>query len=154
MKLVPLKSEDFDYAQSLYDEGLEWAPRSVIYDVGLWQKALSSQSALWKMIEVDGYVKGLAGLENIHLIDRVCEPYIAIDRDLRGTGFALTAGELMRKFAVEQLGIQRIQSIVLENSPSRKLLDRLGFIQEGLMRKARYKNGEFVNAIMYAWLRS
>ncbi|MNO01960.1 putative ribosomal N-acetyltransferase YdaF [compost metagenome] len=51
------------------------------------------------------------------------------------------------------LGFHRITAEVYDyNTRSRKLLERLGFVEEGRLRKARFWNGGFHDIIVYGLL--
>ena len=44
-------------------------------------------------------------------------------------------------------------NILEENISSRKLFEKMGFIQEGVQREAVFKNGKYNNLIMYSLLK-
>lgn len=56
-------------------------------------------------------------------------------------------------YGFTQLGLNRIHSDVIENNPALKLYNLMGFKNEGITRKAYYKNGEWQNATIIGLLR-
>lgn len=73
----------------------------------------------------------------------------ALVRDAWGQGFAREAVSLALEFAFEQLGLRRVEADVdPRNTASIKLLLRLGFKQEGVLR-ARYQvAGEIQDSVI------
>lgn len=64
------------------------------------------------------------------------------------------AGEAIREgisIMFRELGIHRIQAKVLpENAPSMRLLGRLGFRQEGVMRECLFMNGRWRDHVLFS----
>ena len=64
---------------------------------------------------------------------------------------ALTA---MIQFGFEKMELNRIEAtVMLENTASMKLLEKLGFIQEGILREYGFWKGEFHDLKMFSLLR-
>ena len=60
----------------------------------------------------------------------------------------------MLEHAFYNLNLQRIELTVLEdNVRARVLYEKAGFVQEGFKRKSKYKNGKFVNTLLYSILK-
>ena len=54
----------------------------------------------------------------------------------------------------EKVGLNRIDALVyVENKPSIRLLQRLGFTREGLLRDYFYLDGKFYDHIIFSILR-
>jgi RimJ/RimL family protein N-acetyltransferase len=74
--------------------------------------------------------------------------------DARGRGIASSAGLLVFTYLFNEMGMHRVVGRILEsNLPSRRFAERFGFVQEGVLREAVFKNGRFQNLLMYAMLR-
>jgi ribosomal-protein-alanine N-acetyltransferase len=57
-------------------------------------------------------------------------------------------------FAFERLGLHRIEAACLpHNAASRRLLERTGFLEEGLARRYLRINGTWQDHVLYAVLR-
>lgn len=74
--------------------------------------------------------------------------------DFQGRGLAQEAVRLVLTFAFEQLGMERIEAdIDPRNTPSCRLVERLGFQREGYLRERWRVNGEICDAAFYGLLR-
>jgi ribosomal-protein-alanine N-acetyltransferase len=71
-----------------------------------------------------------------------------------GHGCATEAVSAMLKFGFEQVGLNRIEAMtMLWNVASMRLLDRLGFTEEGILRQYGHWRGDFHDLRMYALLK-
>jgi len=74
--------------------------------------------------------------------------------DAWGRGIASKALALLVTHYFEHTSFVRLQAHVFSNNPaSEKVLIKNGFIKEGVCRKYVYKNGEFLDAPLYALLK-
>jgi RimJ/RimL family protein N-acetyltransferase len=83
-----------------------------------------------------------------------CELGYELSPAAQGRGYALEAvrAALVHAFSVE--GMERIEADVdPRNTPSRRLVERLGFVLEGTLRARWYVNGEICDASFYGLLR-
>jgi ribosomal-protein-alanine N-acetyltransferase len=72
-----------------------------------------------------------------------------IDHAYEGQGYMSEALRGATKFAFETLHMHRIMAnCVPENEPSRRLLKRLGFVEEGLPRNYLYVGGEWSDHVL------
>lgn len=154
MKLVELDASGLEAAITLYRAGLDWAVTSQLYtnsdDVA--KSAFVSPRSIWRLaVAEQGGCIGLCGFENIAPLDGVCEPYVAVGLKRQGRG--LEMGRLWRNYAFNVMNMRRIQSTVLFDAPSRKLLEKLDFKLEGTHRGVRFRNGEYVDAVTYALIK-
>jgi RimJ/RimL family protein N-acetyltransferase len=75
--------------------------------------------------------------------------------DARGRGIATRAMRLLLGYAFETLGMERVQALVhSENPASRKVLERLGFRREGLLRDYRPGAAGREDRILFSLLRA
>lgn len=71
-----------------------------------------------------------------------------------GKGIMTEAIPLALKFVYEELQFNRVEAFVDPlNSASSRLLGRLGFRHEGMLRDAFFEKGQFVDADLYSLLR-
>lgn len=99
---------------------------------------------------------GMIYLTNIDMIHRnaVVGSLIGPDQH-RGMGYVFEARYLLFEYAFNELGLNRISANILEdNKASRKSVEKFGYVQEGVMRDAVYKDGSFKNLISYAMLKN
>jgi len=93
---------------------------------------------------------GLSLLKDINLINRAAEFAIYIgDKEYRGKGLSKEVTILTLSFGFYKLGLNKIYLKVLEeNTVAISLYKKVGFIQEGLIRKSVFKNSQFKNEIL------
>ena len=98
---------------------------------------------------------GLISLTGIDYLNQSAELHIMIcDGKNQGKGAGTFAVNAMLDHAFNNMNLHRIELSVLENNErAQHLYEKAGFVREGILRKAYYKNGEFVNAFIYAILR-
>lgn len=103
-------------------------------------------------IEVDGLAVGGIGLvpgEDVHAKSThigywLGEPYW-------GRGIMTDAVRAVSGHALSRLGFARIEAMVYEWNPaSMRVLEKCGFVREGVMRKSVFKDGELIDSVMYA----
>jgi RimJ/RimL family protein N-acetyltransferase len=74
----------------------------------------------------------------------------SIVRDFRGRGIATEAVRSLIDEAFVQAGLTRVNAYCLpENTPSRRVLERLGFSQEGVLPRGATVNGHIVDVLMH-----
>ena len=72
----------------------------------------------------------------------------------RGKGIGTFATNAILSHAFRNMNLRRIELFVLEsNERAIKLYEKCGFVYEGRKRAARYKEGKFVDLLMYSILR-
>ena len=100
-------------------------------------------------------ILGLITLASIDHMNQSAELHIMIgDRQNQGRGIGTFAVRAILDHAFNNLNLQRIELTVLEdNLRARGLYEKVGFIHEGTKIKSKYKNGKFVNMLMYSILK-
>jgi RimJ/RimL family protein N-acetyltransferase len=97
---------------------------------------------------------GIVSIVDIDPINRTAGVGIMLDKEYRSKGIGFFAFKTLLDHAFNNMNLNRIAGDVLEyNTSSKKLLEKLGFITEGVKRQAVYKNGRYVDAIMVACLK-
>jgi len=98
---------------------------------------------------------GTIGLNHIDARHNRAEFGILIgDAKARGKGLASEASRLLFDYAFNKLGLHRLYLHVFpDNKPALHLYRKLGFIQEGLLRRHVVKNGEHRDVVVMALLR-
>lgn len=106
------------------------------------------------LIENDRYI-GNVILNSINWINRDAEYSIMIgDKSQWGKGIGKEATILMLKYAFEELNLNRIYAFVREDNTKAINLDKkIGFVQEGILRKSIYKNNKYINQILFSILK-
>jgi len=98
---------------------------------------------------------GNCGLHNINHKDQDAVFGITIgEKGYWGKGYGTEAARLLINYGFNQLNLNRISSIVLSfNERSLKMHQKIGFQEEGRRRKARFKNGQFWDEVLFGILR-
>lgn len=77
-----------------------------------------------------------------------------LSRDYWGHGIAGEALEAVIRYGFKYLKFQRIEALVEPpNIPSQKLIEKHGFIREGLLRNYEFTCGKFDDLYMYSLLK-
>jgi RimJ/RimL family protein N-acetyltransferase len=98
---------------------------------------------------------GCVALNTIDYLNRSghCPTFIG-EKEHWGKGYASDARILILKHAFYDKGLERIWAQVhLDNIGSLRMLEKCGFKQEGIMRKASYVNGSFKDMALLSILR-
>ena len=103
----------------------------------------------------DGKVIGLVSLLSIDYLNQSAELHIMIgNKENQNQGAGTFAIKTMLDHAFKNMNLQRIELTVLENNQrARHVYEKVGFVCEGVKRKAKFKAGEFVNMCVYALLK-
>ena len=100
-------------------------------------------------------ILGLITLTSIDYLNQCAELHIMIgDEDNQGKGIGTFAVTAMIKHAFYNMNLHRIELTVLENNTrARHLYEKIGFVCEGKKRNSKYKNGSYVNMMIYSILK-
>lgn len=80
--------------------------------------------------------------------------YRIVDSSARGKGYGYEMVDLFVKYLFNTKPISRISLYTAENNmPSRKLAEKCGFTQEGILRQAYFYRGIMHNWVIYGLLR-
>ncbi len=95
-------------------------------------------------IEVNGNLCGVVGLVlQQDVYEKSAEIGYWIGEPFWGKGIASEAVKLMTDFGFNELNLRRIYAAVFEfNIASMKVLEKNGYLNEGILKKAVFKNGE------------
>ncbi len=106
-------------------------------------------------VELEGAVVGTCTLACIDREHRRAELGFALARAFWGRGLILRALPALIRFAFEELDLHRIEADTdPRNTASMRVLERLGFQREGLLRERYFQFGEAQDALVHGLLRS
>ena len=129
---------------------------------GLWKKwvenAIFDKENIYLAIclkENDEYI-GNAYINDIDWINKSAHaPSMIGEKKYWSKGLATEARMLLLDFAFRERGFNRIWAHILEdNIGSRRMCEKCGYKEEGILRESVYKNGEFKNQIVMSVLRA
>lgn len=103
---------------------------------------------------VEGEHIGNVGLHEIDLHNRKTELGIVIgEKSLWGKGYGTEAVLLALKLAFEGMNLNRVYlRTFVNNERAQKCYERAGFVKEGILREDHFKNGEYIDCLVYSVL--
>lgn len=98
---------------------------------------------------------GTIGLRAIDAVSRSAMLGISIgDRAFHNKGYGTDAVRLLLRYGFEELNLNRVALAVYANNPRAiRCYQKVGFVQEGCLRQALYRNGGFHDEYRFAILR-
>ena len=103
----------------------------------------------------DHSVIGHCGFFDIDKSNCCAEISYCLKKEFREQGIMTEAVGAMLKFGFEDYQLNRIVAKVMKgNAGSVKVLQKLGFVQEGLLRESLYKNGQYHDLMLFSVLQS
>ena len=102
----------------------------------------------------DGMLAGVIGQHYIDSLNRKTELGYWLDSGHQGRGIATRATALVTGYSFKRQGCNRvILHCALNNRKSRAVAERLGFIQEGILREAEWLYDHYVDLVLYSMLK-
>ena len=102
----------------------------------------------------DSALMGVVEFKNINRSDQNAEVGYWLGRKYRGRGYCAEALNLVLGLAFGDMKLHRIYAVVLsENTPSVKLLEKMGFTREGSWREGSRVGRRFVDVYAYGMLK-
>ncbi|MEK3805829.1 GNAT family protein [Bacillus sp. FSL H8-0547] len=107
------------------------------------------------IVTEDGKHIGWIDLKNIDKMNRHAELGIAIGNKLYwGKGFGLAAMKEMLVLGFGELGLNKIWlRVEVDNEKAIKSYKRMGYVEEGVLRQDRLRNGKFVDRLRMSILK-
>lgn len=108
-----------------------------------------------RAIKVDNQIVGcIAAFFETGMYCKNAELAYWIGKEYRGKGIMAQAVQCMADELFSVFGIHRIWARPFaHNVGSRRVLEKCGFVYEGLFKEDVYKNGEFIDSVVYALLK-
>lgn len=105
-------------------------------------------------VQLEQGIVGTCALANIDRKHRRAEVGFALARAFWGRGLILRALPAVIQFAFERLDLHRIEADTdPRNVASMRILERLGFQREGVLRERYFQFGEAQDAVLFGLLR-
>ena len=101
---------------------------------------------------VDGEAAGSVSLMLGQDVERrTAEIGYWLGRAFWGRGIATEAVRAATLYAFDQLGMHRVFAVPFGRNPaSTRVLEKAGYVREGIMRRSAIKDGELIDQILYA----
>ena len=102
-----------------------------------------------------GKLVGYCQLHNINLVHRTAELQIRLGEVAeRGHGYGTEATQLLLNFAFNDLNLNRVYLHVFHNNaPAIRMYEKVGFVHEGILRKAAHIDGSYIDVLLMGILR-
>ncbi len=128
--------------------------RDIAWSKKYLREIITSSSCWNQAIVVNGVNIGYCGLCNISTLNNNAEYFILIgDNSYWGKGFGTSAGHAVLQYGFQFLKFNRIWLTVSEtNNTAIRSYTKLGYIEEGLMREACYRDFKYHNKIVMSIL--
>jgi [ribosomal protein S5]-alanine N-acetyltransferase len=105
-------------------------------------------------LKEQGLVIGSCGFHNGVSQHFRTEIGFELSREHWGKGIAHEAVEAIISYGYENMNVQRIEALIEPpNLASQKLVEKLGFVREGLLRSYEFTGGKFDDLYMYSLLK-
>jgi RimJ/RimL family protein N-acetyltransferase len=124
-------------------------------DADYWVEHASKASpSLHLAIEFQGRLAGGVGIiagAGIH--QRTGQFGYWLGEQFWGNGLATVAARALVQHACSRLPFARLEAVVFAWNPkSMRVLEKVGFLREGVMRRSVFKDGELIDSVMYSYL--
>ena len=106
------------------------------------------------VIEVDGARAGTMRFELSNRRSRIAQLRgLAVHPDFRGRKVADTAARLFQRYLFHELGLHRLEMEVYGfNERAMAHAERIGFVREGVRRRAYWRNEQWVDGVLFGLL--
>lgn len=103
-------------------------------------------------IEVDGMAIGGIGVIPLEgVFARTGEFGYWLGEPYWGRGIATAAARAMAAHAFANFSLERLEAAVFEWNPaSMRVLEKVGFVREGVLKRSAFKDGQLIDRVMYA----
>jgi L-phenylalanine/L-methionine N-acetyltransferase len=107
------------------------------------------------IVELDGERAGVMAFDEVSEANRIAQlGGLAIHPDFRGRGVADEAARIFQRYLIFELGFHRLELACYGfNDRAIRHSERVGFIREGVKRRAYLRHGEWQDAVLFALLR-
>jgi RimJ/RimL family protein N-acetyltransferase len=116
-----------------------------------WYKSQNDDPSIRMFVIKEGEKEvGVCGLTSIDLINRRAEFSLYISPTDQGKGIGRKALKSLFYHGFNGLNLHVIWGESFEGNPARKMFRELGMVEEGIRRDFYYKNGKYINAVLYS----
>ena len=129
-------------------------PEPVMGTRAWWERTRTDRSSETFVIEaLDGELVGVCGLEGISERSRSATLGIWIGKPFWGRGYGTDAVRTLCRFSFREMNLQRVELHVFEqNLRGRRSYEKVGFKEEGRLRRGHFVGGQYVDVIVMGLL--
>ncbi len=154
--------DDVDFLVELYNDeeiepflrgGQARDPAAMLAEVERSQREPQKTGRM--IIEVDGVRAGALAFDEQNEANRIAHlTGLAVHPDFRGRGIADEASRLFQRYLIFELGYHRLEAACYGfNERAIRHSERVGYIREGVKRRAYLRHGEWQDAVLFSLLR-
>ncbi len=161
VELCPIEREDIDFLQQHINDPRIWRPigrsrpMNRTQEESFYEDVVCSDEPINLLIVAEDTRLGIISLTNIDFEHGHAEVGLWLAPEYHGQGYGTAAMELLLEHGFAELGLHRISSRVFGfNTPSQRLMERVGFTQEGCRRDSWYVDGDYHDTYWYGLLAS
>jgi RimJ/RimL family protein N-acetyltransferase len=158
--LRPFAEEDVDFVTELINDPRVWGslasyrPKTESQERE-WIENVGDGEGVHLLICADDQPVGTIGLSDVDETWGVAELGYMVSPDSQGHGYATDASRRLVRYAFGDLRLHKITANAYENnSASQRVLEKVGFQEEGQFRKHAYVRGEYLDVLRYGLLDS
>lgn len=157
--LRTIEEEDIEFLQEGVNDARIWRPTGgfVPYNYDqeqeFYETVVSDSDSVHLLISVDETSIGIIGLNEIDQTAGVAEIGYWIMPDYWSEGFGTEATELVVQYAFDHLRLHKVTARAFEfNEASQRLLETVGFAEEGVQREQEFIDGDYQDSHWYGLL--
>lgn len=118
-----------------------------------WVESVGEDDEVRLLVRADGDPAGTVGLNSPNVVWGTAEVGYMIDPDHWGNGYATDAVSRLCQYAFEERRLNKVYAKVYATNPaSRRVLEKVGFVEEGRLRAEAFVEGEYVDVHRYGLL--
>jgi RimJ/RimL family protein N-acetyltransferase len=118
------------------------------------QETARGESIVFAVTAVPHGLVGAVGLHHIEAAHAKAELGYWVGKSHWRQGYATEAAEAVVRYGFEQLHLERIHARFMTHNPaSGRVLEKLGFMREGILRRELFRFGEFIDCELWSLLR-
>ncbi len=138
------------------DEDIPTSIDNAVHELRYWSSLFTHQRSIYWAIadKKTNTIIGTCGFNNWSQLHRRGEISYDLARNYWNKGIMTKVIKEMIKFSINNMGMERIQATVtLQNKASTRVLEKLGFKREGLLKHYAYLHGKGKDFYMYAYVK-
>lgn len=117
-------------------------------------KGLAENKSMTTMILLNGQAVGVASYNSLDWANKIAYIGYWLGEDYQGKGIMTKAAGALTDYAFQELGINKVEiRAAVENKRSRRIPERLGFVEEGTIRQAEWLYDHYVDHVVYGLLK-
>lgn len=159
VELRTVEESDLQFLQTHANDPQIWAatgipaPANAQQEQEFFENVVAGGDEIHLLVVADGEPVGMVGLHQLNKERGNVEVGYWIAPDHHGNGYATEATELLVTYAFEHRRLHKVSAEVYEfNDASMRVLEKLGFVEEGILRDELFVYGEYQDSHRFSVL--